>query len=172
MAKESFWQRLKEAGNKLLSWVKGLFVKNDAFAKKYAPIAINVVNWIKNFNESEGADMVEVILTKLTGKYGKAAGVFLPAVRTWLKKDLPMILDSLNLVNAVANADGVQAKAIVARDALNSMTDLDAKAEKWVKITRDLANYLANDGRLSFNEAMAIIITVYETYSNESDKLN
>ena len=167
----SFLSKLKSSYSKFTNWLKNAFKKNDEFAKKYAPIAINVVNWIKDFNDSEGADLIEVVCSKALGKYGKAVSPMIPVVRKWLAKELPLILDGLKLTDEVANAVGVQAKSAAAMKAIDAMTDIPDKADIYAKIARKLAEYLATDGRIDYNEAMSIIHIIYATCANKDNKL-
>ena len=65
-----FFESIKTLWKKIVDWVKGVTNKVDDFVVKYAPIAVNIVNWIKEFNESPAADIVESILQKVDTKYG------------------------------------------------------------------------------------------------------
>jgi hypothetical protein len=167
---KSFWRNLKEAGDKVVSWFKKLLMKNSEMYKKYAPIAINIVNWIKEFNESENADLIETICTNLTGKYGAAALPVVTIVRKWLKAHLGEVLDGLKLGEAVANADTVEAKAKAAQAYIAQMGISD-KTYAWTVLTSKIADALS-DGRFSANEIIAIVICAYDTYKNAEKTLN
>ena len=81
------WDKIKKINSSVWEWVKSVLTANDAFVKKYAPIAINVVNWIKEFNTSSNADMVESIIGMLFNKYGNSAKArnIIALVRKWLE---------------------------------------------------------------------------------------
>ena len=65
-----FIESIKNLWKKIVDWVKGATNKVDDFMLKYAPMAINVINWVKEFNESGTADLIETILQKVDTKYG------------------------------------------------------------------------------------------------------
>ena len=54
-------EKIKELWAKIVAWVKGASNAVDDFILKYAPIAVTVVNVIKEFNESDTMDIIEKI---------------------------------------------------------------------------------------------------------------
>lgn len=165
MAKNNFFSNVKEAGEKFVAWLKSLFDKGDAFTVKYAPIAINVVNAIKDFNESDNADIVEAIVTKVGGKAGKIGAIAIPILRKWLKANLGEVLDGLGLTLAVAKEATVSEKAIAAKKYIESFEG-KYKGAKWTGLSTMIADKLI-DGKVDLSEAFAIIATMYNNYMNE-----
>lgn len=156
-------EKIKELWGKVTAWLKGASSKVDDFMLKYAPIAITVVNSIKDFNESSSADVVEMILASISGKYGKD---YLPKIRKWLEENLPRILDALNLASEVAASATLAEKIIAAQKAIALLPE-NLNATTWTTLSTLLANSLADDGKLSISEAFAIIGYVYENKLNK-----
>ena len=165
------WDKIKKISSSVWEWTKSVVTANDAFVKKYAPIAINVVNWIKEFNTSSNADMVESIIGMLFNKYGNSAKArnIIALVRKWLESELPKVLDGLKLADAVANETTVQGKAAAAQKAISELTDLDEKSTAWATVAKSLMNYISNDGKLSFYESMSVLGMVYELCLNKDE---
>ena len=57
-----FTQKIKAFFPKVASWFKMTTEKSDELISKYAPIAVDVLQSIKKFNDSSSADAVEVSL--------------------------------------------------------------------------------------------------------------
>lgn len=158
-----FIEKIKELWAKIVAWVKGASSKVDDFIVKYAPIAVTVVNGIKNFNGSATADVVEMILSNVKDKYGNA---IVPMVRKWLEVSLPKIIDALNLANEVAESATLAEKILAAQKAIALLPE-SLNATTWTTLSTLLANSLADDGKLSLSEAFAIICYVYENRLNK-----
>lgn len=158
----SIFEKVKNLWNKIVAWVKGATTVADDFITKYAPIAVSVINWIKDFNASSTADIIETILANVSNKYGKA---YVPMVRKWLEENLPKIIDALNLANEVAEAKTASEKLLVAKDFISKLPE-GLNATTWANLSALLANALA-DEKLSISEALAVIGYVYENFLNK-----
>jgi hypothetical protein len=158
----SIFEKVKNLWNKIVAWVKGATSVADDFITKYAPIAVSVINWIKDFNASSAADIIETILANVGNKYGK---VYVPIVRKWLEENLPKIIDALNLANEVAEAKTASEKLLVAKDFISKLPE-GLNATTWANLSALLANALA-DEKLSISEALAVIGYVYENFLNK-----
>lgn len=155
--------KIKELWAKIVAWVKGASSKVDDFIVKYAPIAVTVVNSIKDFNESATADVVEMILSNVKDKYGNK---LVPIIRTWLEVTLPKVIDALNLANEVAEGATLAEKILAAQKAIALLPE-NLNATTWTTLSTLLANALADDNKLSLSEAFAIIGYVYENNLNK-----
>lgn len=160
---KTFIDKVKELWGKIIAWLKGASSKVDDFIVKYAPIAVTVINGIKEFNGSAAADVVEMILSNISEKYGKT---YVPMVRAWLEQSLPKIIDALNLANEVAQSATLAEKIIAAQKAIALLPE-NMNAAMWTNLSTLLANSLADDGKLSLSEAFAIIAYVYENRLNK-----
>lgn len=158
----SFIEKIKQLWSKIVAWIRGAAAKVDDFIIKYAPVAVTVVNSIKEFNESAAADVVEVILTNVSEKYGKK---YVPLVRKWLENNLPIIIDALNLASKVAEGATLSEKIIAAQEAIKLLPE-GLAATTWANLSALLANALA-DEKLSVSEALAIIGYIYENNLNK-----
>lgn len=158
----SFIEKIKELWAKIIAWVKGVGSVVDDFIVKYAPIAVTVVNVIKEFNESETMDLIESILNAVGSKYGVK---YMPLVREWLEKYLPVVIDSLNLANGVASGATISEKIAAAREGIAKLP-IEIKSTTWTSIATMLANSLS-DNKLSMSEALAIVAYVYENELNK-----
>lgn len=156
-------EKIKEFWAKVVAWVKGASSKVDDFVVKYAPIAITVVNGIKEFNGSATADVVEMIINSVADKYGKG---YVAKVRKWLEENLPRIIDALHLANEVAESATLAEKILAAQKAIALLPE-NLNATTWTTLSTLLANSLADDGKLSLSEAFAIIGYVYENKLNK-----
>ena len=157
-----FIEKIKELWAKIVAWVKGASNAVDNFILKYAPIAVTVVNVIKEFNESSTMDLVEEILNTVGSKHGAK---YIPLVRAWVEKNLPIVIDSLNLAGNVAASATISEKIAAAREGIAKLP-VEIKASIWTSIATMLADSLA-DNKLSISEAFAIIAYVYENGLNK-----
>lgn len=157
------WEKIKEISTSVWSWIKRVAGKSDDFVGKYAPLAVNVCNWIKEFNDSPGADIVERIAESVGKKHGIS---FIPAVRKWLTNNLPKIIDTLNLSSSVAKEATLTDKIMAAKEAIDKM-DSNMKASVWASIATMLAEDLS-DGKLSWSESITLIAYVYDNRINEN----
>lgn len=155
-------EKIKELWAKMVAWVKGSASKVDDFIIKYAPIAITVVNTIKDFNESDAADVVESVLMAVGLKYGSQ---YIPMVRRWMEENLPKIIDALGLASKVAEAATISEKIVAAQEAIKMLPE-SMNATMWANLSAVLANALA-DEKLSISEALAIIGYIYENNLNK-----
>ena len=158
----SFIEKIKQLWSKIVTWVRGTSAKVDDFIIKYAPIAVTVINAIKDFNDSMAGDIVEAVLTSVNEKYGKK---YVPLVRKWLQNNLPKIIDALNLANKVAEGATLSEKILAAQEAIKLLPE-GLAATTWANLSAILANALA-DEKLSISEALAIIGYIYENNLNK-----
>lgn len=153
-------EKIKELWQKIVAWVKGASDKVDDFIIKYAPIAVSVINRIKEFNEN---DTVELILGMIASKYGTG---YIYIVNAWLEKNLPIVVDSLNLAVEVAEEATLAEKIKAAQEGINKLP-VEIKATIWTSVASMLANAIADDNKLSVSEAIAIVAYVYENNLNK-----
>lgn len=153
-------EKIKELWQKIVAWVKGASNKVDDFIIKYAPIAVSVINRLKEFNEN---DTVELVLGMVASKYGTG---YIYIVNDWLEKNLPIVIDSLNLAVEVAEEATLAEKIKAAQEGINKLP-IEIKATIWTSIASMLANAIADDNKLSVSEAIAIVAYVYENNLNK-----
>ena len=96
-------------------------------------------------------------------KYGAK---YVAVVRKWMEDNLPRIIDALGIVSEVASCEKVSDKIIAAQKAINLLPE-NLNATMWSSLSALLANSLADDGKLSISEALAIVGYVYENNLNK-----
>lgn len=160
-----FTQKLKSFFQKVAAWFKVNSAKSDELINRYGSIAVDVVNGLKNFNDSPTADVIQDVSTTLLGKYGGAASGIITAVRKWLSKELPQIVDGLKIAVAVSKKQSVNDKLIAAREAIKALGVAD-KSYVYSELSAKLLVYLA-DGKIEIKEALQIVKYVYNNYINK-----
>lgn len=150
---------------KIITWLKGLFVKTkDTYnkieenARPLVKIAVNVVQTIKTFNESETADVISAIIT--TAIKGQADDAIINSIRIWLKKELPKIAIKLALVDSTINLKTTDEKL---KAIINALQLSENKGEKALVFAAQLALYL-EDGKLSPEELKAAANDYYNNF--------
>ena len=145
--------------------IKSLFVnlweKADELTKKVIPQAVAAVQWLKNFNDSDLADVTFGFITSMIK--GQADDIAVAAIRTKLRTELPKILMALNIVKTVNEIRGID-KQIIELVKYIKFSKNDAEYDEKC---RTLAGMLASafaDGNISFKEAADIAAYYYDNY--------
>lgn len=136
--------------------VKVLWNKTDEVAKKFVPIAINMVEGIKNFNDSNSADFLEFVAT--TAIPGDADNVIVQKGRKFIREVFPKILLELKIINSITDLtdDNEKLKAILAQINLSSVNGIIYKG-----IAAKALELLA-DGRFTFDDAVILVTFAYQ----------
>lgn len=146
-------------------WVHGMWDKLNDKAKELIPIAVNIVEGIKTFNDSTVADFVEHIVT--TAIPGTADDLLVEKVRKVLKEWLPKILLELKIIDSVSQLtdDNEKLKAILTELKLTSTKGILYKgiAGKFLE--------LMSDGEFSFDDACKLT-TEYFILKKQEDVFN
>lgn len=141
---------------KVWAKVKVLWGKADKVAKRFIPIAINMVEGIKNFNDSNSADFLEFVAT--TAIPGDADNVIVQKGRKFIKEVFPKILIELKIINSIADLtdDNEKLRAILAQINLSSVNGIIYKG-----IAAKALELLA-DGRFTFDDAVILVTFAYQ----------
>ena len=83
-----------------------------------------------------------------------------------MEDNLPRIIDALGLASEVASYEKISDKIIAAQKAIKLLPE-NLNATMWTNLSALLANSLADDGKLSISEALAIVSYVYENNLNK-----
>lgn len=136
--------------------VKTLWNKADDVAKRFTPIAINIVEAIKNFNDSGKADFLEFVAT--TAIPGDADNVLVKKGRKFIREVFPKILIELKIINSIADLtdDTEKLKAILAELNISSVNGIIYKG-----IAGKALELLA-DGRFTFDDAIILVTYAYQ----------
>ena len=128
-----------------------VFHKIDEETKKLIPIAVNIVEAIKNFEASSTMDFVEFVVT--TAIPGDADDKIIAKVRSITKEWLPKILLELKVVQSITDLtdDNAKLQAILAELKLTSTKGILYKgiAAKFLE--------LMADGKFDFDDACNLV---------------
>lgn len=137
---------------KLWSWVEKVFNGLNAKTKELVPVAINVVQAIKDFELSGSADFIEFVVTKAIP--GDADDKAIKVARSIIRKWLPKILIELQLVEVAANTDDLNEKLQLILTRLKLSSD-----ETQNIVYHGIASLIIeklSDGDLSWSDSIAI----------------
>lgn len=139
----------------VVTWFRLATIKGREFLKKEIPVAIGVVDVIKQFVESPAVPL----LTKLIP--GTVDDVLAARLREWL----PKVAASLHLVQDIGSLESNDAiiQAVIAR--LREIPKADRKA-KYLEIASKLSEYLT-DSKLTWAEIIALVQTAYEVQNKK-----
>lgn len=140
--------KIKELLLKIWNAIHKVFDKTDEQLKKFIPIAVNVVEAIKTFNESPAADLIEYIIE--TAIPGPADDVIIKQARNIARTKLPFVLIELKIIKSITDLtdDNEKLKAILAELKVTSTKGIIFKgvAGKFLE--------LCADGNFSFNDSV------------------
>jgi len=138
---------MKKLLQKIWSGIKNLWAKTNDGVKKFIPVAVNIVEGIKNFNNSGAADFLEFVVT--TAIPGSADDVLVQKARLFIKEKLPIILIELKIINSIADLtdDNEKLKAILNELNLSSVNGIIFKG------VAGKALELMADGEFTFDDA-------------------
>lgn len=155
---------MKKLFKKLWAFISLLWTQVDHLVEKITPIAIGVVEQIKQINESTTGDVIETILGAVIP--GNADDKLIGLVRLHLKNKLPKLLTMLHISQSIAAIEdpNEQLKAIIM--AINMSPD-EEKNIKYHSLSVLIINSLA-DGKLTFGESVLIAEYYYSNiYKNK-----
>lgn len=159
------WTKIKNVFDKVGKWLSGATEVTDAKISKYAPIAVDVINAIKNFNDSGTMDVIEDVSATVLGKYGTSFKGVMTLIRMWIKSKFPQIVEGLNIAIAVASKSDIKDKLIAARQAILDL-GIDKKSYAYSELAAQLVVYL-EDGKIDIKEALEMVKVVYTKYLNK-----
>ena len=154
----TFLQKVKALFSKVVTWFSNLLTKNDAMVKKFAPIAIDVLNGIKTANSCGAGDALTLILTGIGAKWGAPV---MKLVDTWIKDNIDKVIAGVGIAGTAAETSSVSDKIRLVSDYIATL-DIDTKGVKISNIAAMLAKDLA-DSKLSIVEIIAIVTAIYKT---------
>lgn len=154
---KKFWLKIKSLFNKAAMWFSNLVDQNDAVVKRVIPVAISIVNGIKEFSKSDAAEFASVLLSITNSQLG----VSYEKLRKVVDANADKVLTGFNIAIKAAETKDLNAKVKVICDYIAS---LDGKFEKGQLLTTMAAMISADlsDGKLSFAELTALVQYVYK----------
>ena len=140
---------------KIWEGIKSLWKKANDEVKEHAVAAVNIVEAIKNFNDSDAANFIDFVLDTVT------AGATTPVtekVREFIRKQFPKLLLELKIIQSIADLtdDNEKLKAILAELKVSSVNGILYKG-----IAGKALEYL-EDGEWSFDDSVNLVTYWYQ----------
>lgn len=150
---------LKQLFLKIKLFIIQIWDKSDEFVERIGPIAVNVVEQIKQVNESTAGDVIELIISKAIK--GKADDLAIKAIREQLRKRLPEVLEIMRLSMNIAKVDDKNLQVKMILDAINMSPDAVKNAHYHTFCSLVLEKI--SDGKLTWSES--VLLAEYYYYN-------
>ena len=148
--------------NKLSTWFTKVLKENDEIVKVVAPVAVNICNFIKEYNGNNMVLALEEWAAALGGTWGKVAVGFVQTFLTDATMDKVII--ALNIADNAAATENVADKLTLILNYVKTLED-NKKAIAWTTISAQITSSLS-DGKLTWQELYSIVKGIYATKSN------
>lgn len=158
---KKFWIKVKALFNKVSTWFVKFMHENDKIINEVAPVAINVCNFIKEYN---GNDIVLALKTWASST-GIVGSTTVTLVDKFLSDDaMDKIIAGLHIVVDASDTENVATKLQKILTYVKSL-ETNAKAEAYTTLASMIASDFS-DGKLSWIELYDFVKAIYETKSN------
>lgn len=154
----TFFQKVNALFSKVVTWFSNLLTRNDAMVKRFAPIAIDVLNGIKTANSCGAADALGLILSGIGAKWGTPV---MTLVEQWITDNIDKVISAVGIAGSAAQARSVSDKIRLVSDYISTLS-IDVKGVRISEVAAMLAKDLA-DSHLSLVEIIAIVTAIYKT---------
>ena len=148
--------------NKLSTWFTKVLKENDEIVKVVAPVAVNICNFIKEYNGNNMVLALEEWAAALGGTWGKVAVGFVQTFLTDATMDKVII--ALNIADNAAQTENIADKLTLVLNYVKTLEDSE-KAIAWTTISASITSSLS-DGKLTWQELYSIVKGIYDTKSN------
>ena len=159
---KKFILKLKMLFNKLSTWFTKVLKENDEIVKVVAPVAVNICNFIKEYNGNNMVLALEEWAAALGGTWGKVAVGFVQTFLTDATMDKVII--ALNIADNAAQTENIADKLTLVLNYVKTLEDSE-KAIAWTTISASITSALS-DGKLTWQELYSIVKGIYDTKSN------
>ena len=143
---------LKQLFLKIKLFIIQIWDKADELVERITPIAINVVEQIKQVNESTAGDVIELIISKAIK--GNADDLIIRQVREQLRKRLPEVLEIMRLSMNIAKVDDKNLQVKMILEAINMSPDAVKNAHYHTFCSLVLEKI--SDGKLTWSESVLL----------------
>lgn len=149
---KEFFEKIKSISAKCCAWLKKTVGKAKSLADKLCPVAIQVVDTIKEVNDSTTGDAIEFIVSSAIP--GTKDDIIIASARKFLKEYLPKFALELKIINSAADAkdESELLKQICA--GINGMSD-DIKGQIYHTLACKFIE-LGSDGKFTWSDAVAL----------------
>lgn len=145
-------KKLKALFLKIKLFIVQLYSKADELIERIAPVAIEVVEQIKQVNESTAGDVIELIISKAIK--GNADDLIIRQVREQLRKRLPEVLEVMRTALNIAKVDDKNLQVKMILDAINMSPDEIRNA--YYHTFCSLVLEKISDGKLTWSESVLL----------------
>lgn len=143
--------------------IKNVFQKATELTKKVIPVAVDVVEAVKQATDS-GVLEIPLFLLKKTIK-GVADDLLIDKAHAWLKANLSSVIIGLNTIDAIAGIADENERVVAILNYYKTATK-NEKAQFYSGLAAQAAAYLS-DGKLSVNEAFMLAKSYYDEIKKE-----
>ena len=145
-------KKIKVIFLKVKAFILNIWDKADELIERIAPVAINVVEQIKQVNESTAGDVIELIASKAIK--GTADDIIIHQLREKLKEKLPEVIEIMRLAMNIASVEdkNLQVKQIIAAINLSP----DEVKNMYYHTFAVLILEKISDGKLTWSESVMI----------------
>ena len=157
----NFFKKVKTVLGAIVSWFTRIVAANDKLVNEYGPIAIEVMNVIKNSDIDKQLDLFSQISKQISFEWGEKNG---RKVAQWLRQNIDKMLIAANLSVEISKGRNISEKLRLLARGLNDM-EADPRAANLTYLASKLADALS-DGHLSIAEIMSIITAIYKSGQN------
>ena len=133
-------------------FVLKIWDKADELVDLIAPVAINVVEQIKQVNESTAGDVIELIASKAIK--GTADDIIIHQLREKLKEKLPEVIEIMRLAMNIASVEDKNLQAKMVIDAINFSPEQVKNAHYHTFCSMLIES--VSDGKLTWSESVMI----------------
>lgn len=158
---KKLWLKIKLLFNGVVSKIIDFIIANDKVVTDIAPVAVNVCNFLKEYND----DSVLNIVASLISKLGIPGTVASTLILKWLTdENLDKVAAFFNILDKTAEQTSIVGKVKVITDYIKSLEPSN-KVIAWANLSALITESLS-DGNLSFSEIKAITDMIYQTNAN------
>jgi len=158
----SIFKKIKMLFSKLTNWFAKMLTENDEIVKMVAPFAVNICNFVKEYNGNELVTALKELILSTGNVYLKSAVGVADILLT--DENMDKIITALNIADKAASTTNVADKLTIILDYIKSL-ETNKKAIAWTTLSAMIASDLS-DGKLSWQELYSIVKGVYQTKSN------
>ena len=151
---------------KIKLFIVQLYSKADELIERIAPVAINVVEQIKQVNDSTAGDIIELIISKAIK--GDADDLIIRNLRAKLREKLPEVLEIMRLSMNIAKVDDKNLQVKMILDAINMSPDAVKNAHYHTFCSMLLEKI--SDGKLTWGESVILAQYYYDNLYKKNEQ--
>lgn len=160
---KKLWLKIRAFFSTLTTWFAGILKKNDEIVKVVAPYAINVCNFIKEYNDSDLVNALKAWAAGLGGTWSKVAVMFINRILS--DEVMDKVIIALNITERAAGTNNVADKLTLILNYVKTL-EKNEKAVAWTTISASITSALS-DGKISWQELYLIVKGIYDEELND-----